>query len=417
MGCNPAGSVTSPISAVSVKPRVLTFASYYLPGFKSGGPPRSISNLARALAVDFEFLIVTRNRDLGERKPYPGVPCDGWIESLHGPVNYRSPRGFRLTAVARLLRETSHDVLYLNSVFDTACSTLPLLARQLGLAPIRPLVIAPRGELGAGALALKRGRKAFYLGIAQKLGLFREALWMASSEREAEDIQRVLKVGSDRLVIASDIVGALPAELPGPPARALGDPLRVIFLARISPMKNLEYALDLLSCLDDVPVNLDVVGPCSDPKYLSALRCQAEKLPQSIKVSFTGEIQPIHVPDILSCYDLLLLPTRGENFGHVICEALQAGTPVLISDRTPWRTTLDQACVAVSLDDPGKFRRIIRERALASPEEQMQLRAAARHCAALFGDDPGHITANRALFLRAAAEANPDVVVNSDAVG
>lgn len=39
----------------------------------------------------------------------------------------------------------------------------------------------------------------------------------------------------------------------------------------------------------------------------------------------------------MSEHDLLLMPTLGENFGHVIPEALISGCPVLISDRTPWR--------------------------------------------------------------------------------
>ena len=39
----------------------------------------------------------------------------------------------------------------------------------------------------------------------------------------------------------------------------------------------------------------------------------------------------------MAANDLFFLPTRGENFGHVIAEALSVGTPVLISDQTPWR--------------------------------------------------------------------------------
>jgi glycosyltransferase involved in cell wall biosynthesis len=40
---------------------------------------------------------------------------------------------------------------------------------------------------------------------------------------------------------------------------------------------------------------------------------------------------------VLSKHHLFFLPTCGENFGHVILEALLAGCPVLISDQTPWR--------------------------------------------------------------------------------
>ena len=34
---------------------------------------------------------------------------------------------------------------------------------------------------------------------------------------------------------------------------------------------------------------------------------------------------------------VLYMPSMGENFGHTLLEALSAGRPLLISDRTPWR--------------------------------------------------------------------------------
>ena len=36
-------------------------------------------------------------------------------------------------------------------------------------------------------------------------------------------------------------------------------------------------------------------------------------------------------------YHVFLFPTLGENFGHVIQEALSAGCPCVISDQTPWQ--------------------------------------------------------------------------------
>lgn len=41
--------------------------------------------------------------------------------------------------------------------------------------------------------------------------------------------------------------------------------------------------------------------------------------------------------EVLSTYDLFFLPTRGENFWPVILESMLAGTPVLLSNTTPWR--------------------------------------------------------------------------------
>jgi glycosyltransferase involved in cell wall biosynthesis len=38
----------------------------------------------------------------------------------------------------------------------------------------------------------------------------------------------------------------------------------------------------------------------------------------------------------MEAHHVFVLPTLGENFGHAIFEALSAGRPVLISNKTPW---------------------------------------------------------------------------------
>jgi glycosyltransferase involved in cell wall biosynthesis len=55
-------------------------------------------------------------------------------------------------------------------------------------------------------------------------------------------------------------------------------------------------------------------------------------------------------------YDLFFLPTRGENYGHVILESFLAGTPALIADTTPWRN-LEEAGIGwdLALDDEQGF--------------------------------------------------------------
>ena len=50
-------------------------------------------------------------------------------------------------------------------------------------------------------------------------------------------------------------------------------------------------------------------------------------------------------------------PTLGENYGHVIYEALDSGCPVLISDQTPWRGLSEVgAGWDLPLDKPDLFR-------------------------------------------------------------
>jgi hypothetical protein len=38
------------------------------------------------------------------------------------------------------------------------------------------------------------------------------------------------------------------------------------------------------------------------------------------------------------------MPTKGENFGHIILESFQIGRPVIISNLTPWKNLEDKNC-------------------------------------------------------------------------
>jgi len=50
------------------------------------------------------------------------------------------------------------------------------------------------------------------------------------------------------------------------------------------------------------------------------------------------------------------MPSQGENFGHTMVEALAAGLPLLISDRTPWKELERQnAGWDLPLEEPSCF--------------------------------------------------------------
>ena len=54
--------------------------------------------------------------------------------------------------------------------------------------------------------------------------------------------------------------------------------------------------------------------------------------------------------------NFFILPTLGENFGHAIYEALGTGTPVIISNTTPWKNLEERkAGWDISLNNQEKF--------------------------------------------------------------
>ena len=58
--------------------KILITCDYYLPGWKAGGPIRSLSALVEYLGDEFQFKVITRDRDFGDSKPYAGVEINKW---------------------------------------------------------------------------------------------------------------------------------------------------------------------------------------------------------------------------------------------------------------------------------------------------------------------------------------------------
>ncbi len=167
-----------------VRPVILVLGDYYLPGYKGGGTIRSLANLMDRLGGEFDFRLITRDRDLGAPSPFPGIRIDAWQKVGGGEVFYASPENLRPLNLLRIMRSVPFGKLYLNSFFSPRLSIAAVLFRALGLIPAVPLVLAPRGEFAPGALALKPGKKRLFLRAARLSGAYRSVIWQATSELE-----------------------------------------------------------------------------------------------------------------------------------------------------------------------------------------------------------------------------------------
>jgi glycosyltransferase involved in cell wall biosynthesis len=112
--------------------------------------------------------------------------------------------------------------------------------------------------------------------------------------------------------------------------------LKCIFIARIVPIKNLLFVLEVLKHITQ-RVSLTIAGPAEDEACWSECKKAIDQLPANITVQYLGAKNKKELTALLQQHHLFLLPTKGENFGHAIFEALLAGRPVLISDQTPWQ--------------------------------------------------------------------------------
>jgi glycosyltransferase involved in cell wall biosynthesis len=333
------------------RPRVLLLSPYFLPAEQGGGSVRAVQALTAALKDEFDFTVLARDHDLRSPTTYPEAARDAARRATGLDLRYLA-RGQAGRQVLHATLAEPFDLIYLQSLMAPDLALLPLLwARRRGTnAP--PLLIAPRGELMPGALAQRPLAKRLYLALLRGLGLLARAQWHATQVEEAAAIERA--VGA-RAHIAPDLPPPL-ADFPAPAltAHAPG-PLRVLFLSRIDPVKNLGFAIDVLARVSR-PVEFSIAGPIGNAAVWADCQARLQALPAHIQVRTLGPQSPDAVPPLLATQDLLFLPSLSENHGYVVQEALLCGCAVLLSDRTPWRQ-LQAAGVGADLplNDPQAF--------------------------------------------------------------
>ena len=131
---------------------------------------------------------------------------------------------------------------------------------------------------------------------------------------------------------------------------------RFAYLGRIAPIKNLHLAL---TCLAEQKgeVDFDIYGPLdNDTSYWERCQHDIAALPENIRVHYHGSVTPEQVSDALRDAHFFILPTAGENFGHAILEALNAGLPAIIGDQTPHLHGGGKAGWALPLKDETGWR-------------------------------------------------------------
>ncbi len=233
--------------------------------------------------------------------------------------------------LAAELRGGRADVVHVHGLWRMSTVQPASIARVAGAA----FVVAPHGSLAPWAMRFRAQVKRPFWRVLQRPALERATCWHAASEAEYEDIRRL---GFSQPVAVSPYgVGLPPQRRPVPDATDGGDRV-LLFLARIHPTKGVDTLIDAWRLVQDRFPRWRVViaGTDFDPRgYLDAMRRHATDRGAD-RVVFAGELTGPARDEAYAEAQLYVLPTRSENFGFTVAEALAAGTPVITTTASPW---------------------------------------------------------------------------------
>jgi len=274
--------------------------------------------------------------------PYsePGVAKVGESESAFPVTFLRSGFRYRTMTInpgARSLfsqQVTGVDVVHIHGLYDllgpaaaTACRhwRVPYVVETMGM--FRPV---------AGG----RVRKWLFMRLFGRAMMRGAARFVVTSGREADDLING-GIQADRVIVRHN--GIEPVAAQAQAATGAGSAFRaahglgtdapfVLFLGRISPVKNIELLLAAFERSSVRDATLVIAGPAEGSKYLGRLREIVRSSQPGDRVKFVGPIYGEDKAVALSEAALLVLPSSNENFGTVALEAMAVGTPVVVTE-------------------------------------------------------------------------------------
>jgi len=223
---------------------------------------------------------------------------------------------------------------------------LPISLLTLSVNKKSKIIISPHGYLEPEKLRVSSFKKKTVLRLFENKNLKNCDCLVACSKKEALSL-RDFGLSQPVVILPNGVSESLIRKKP-PNNKDLAFKLKydispntriLLFLSRIHPFKGLELFLEcILAIKDEFRKNnwIFLIAGINELNHEEKLKIFVENNNLSDIVRFIG---PQYGQDKVAAFDsadCFILPSKGENFGIVVIEALARGLPVIATRTTPW---------------------------------------------------------------------------------
>lgn len=289
----------------------------------SGGPTSCTYNLIKGLrdeGIEADILTLMPRDDSDKI-----IADDSFIKAL--PNDARTPLVYSVNFRRYLSSHIGYDLYHANGLWTCPTHFTAEIAKKQN----KPCVIAPHGMLYPQALQVSAWKKKIVSTVFQRKDLETASCLQATCMAELEHI-RAFGLNNPVAVIPNGLVIDDSLEI----RKTSNSVRRFAFVGRLNRIKNVDLLLSAWSKLGDKTRNCEllIIGD-GDTAYKKELEefATANKLNN---VRFLGFIMGKDLQKLVHSIDFQILPSKSENFGMVVPEALIQGIPVIASKGTPW---------------------------------------------------------------------------------
>ena len=187
-------------------------------------------------------------------------------------------------------------------------------------------IITPMGIFEKWSLSEKIIKKFLALQVYQKFILNKANVIHATSETEKENLK---KISTNKNIVR--IPHGINEMSIQNKKFFEGNKKKALFFSRLHKKKGISELVDTWIKINNNDWELHIYGPDYD-NYKKQL---SDKIKNNKSILIFDPVFK-NKDKIFQNYDLFILPSKSENFGYVVLEAMQFGLPILTTNATPW---------------------------------------------------------------------------------
>lgn len=332
--------------------RVLHFLPVYLPAWQYGGPIFSVSRLCQGLVQHgIDVRVITTNSGLRDF-PSAKLGCTqivNGVEVIYYPVDSHNGH-IRSNALVEALPVHMEwaDLLHLSSIWQPLGLPVQQRAHAAGI----PVIQTLRGALGPYSWRRGWWKKIPYFLAKERPVLQKASALHCTTLQESREI-KWLQLAPPHWIFPNPLDLTTfkrddSFKLKWRTALKIKSDQKVFLVAgRMHHKKGLDLLPGVLHELRSKDWSIIFAGNDED-STLRSIRRKIFQLGLYDRCFWLDTLPPNQLSELYSAVDCLLLPSRHENFGNVVVEAISCGCKVIASDKVGSTEFFDR-CPAVTV--------------------------------------------------------------------